>query len=104
LIENSMNYMEDGTLRISTKVVDRTVGQLKRRFVQIELEDSGPGVDQERKQVIFQPFHSGRVKGMGLGLSIVKGIVDAHGGEVYEAGEPAKGAKFVILLPAVDRP
>lgn len=104
LIENSMNYMEVGTLRISTKLIDRTSRQLKRKFVRIEVEDSGPGVNEERKQIIFQPFHSGRVKGMGLGLSIVKGIVDAHGGEVYEAGKPTKGAKFVILLPAPDRP
>ncbi|HVT12013.1 MAG TPA: GAF domain-containing protein [Fimbriimonadaceae bacterium] len=104
LIENSMNYMDEGTLRISTSVVDRTTRQLKRRFVQIEVEDSGPGVNEERKQIIFQPFHSGRVKGMGLGLSIVKGIIDAHGGEVYEDGQPTKGAKFVILLPASDRP
>ena len=104
LIENAMNYIEKGTLRISTKAVDRTARRLKRRFVQIEIEDSGPGVNPESKSVIFQPFHSGRVKGMGLGLSIVKGIVDAHGGEVFEAGEPGKGAKFVILLPAPDRP
>ncbi len=104
LIENAMNYIDDGTLRISTSVVDRTARQLKRRFVQIEVEDSGPGISRESKQLIFQPFHSGRVKGMGLGLSIVKGIVDAHGGEVFEAGEPSKGAKFVILLPAPDRP
>ncbi|MFI5386705.1 MAG: GAF domain-containing protein [Fimbriimonadales bacterium] len=104
LIENSMNYMEEGVLRISTSVVERTSRQTKRRFIQIEVEDTGPGVDEESKQLIFQPFHSGKVKGMGLGLSIVKGIVDAHGGEVYEAGEPTKGAKFMILLPATDRP
>lgn len=104
LIENALNYMNQGSLRISTSVVDRPVGRMKRRFVQIEIQDSGPGVDPESKNVIFQPFHSGRVKGMGLGLSIVKGIVDAHGGDVFEAGEQGKGAKFVILLPAPDRP
>jgi signal transduction histidine kinase len=104
LIENSMNYMEEGTLRVSTGVIDRTVRQTKRKFVKIEVEDTGPGVNEESKQLIFQPFHSGRVKGMGLGLSIVKGIVDAHGGEVYEDGAAGKGAKFVILLPALDRP
>jgi signal transduction histidine kinase len=104
LIENAMNYMEEGALRISTAIVDRTARQVKRKFVQIEVEDSGPGVNPESKRIIFQPFHSGRVKGMGLGLSIVKGIIDAHGGEVFEAGDPGKGAKFVILLPAPDRP
>ncbi len=100
LIENSMNYMEEGTLTICTSLIERRA----HPFVQIEIEDTGPGIDPESKNTIFQPFHSGRVKGMGLGLSIVRGIIDAHGGEVYEAGEPGKGAKFVILLPAPDRP
>ena len=93
LIENSLNYIEDGTLRVSCHL--RRAG----RVVQIEIEDSGPGVPLEKNSLIFQPFYSGRVKGMGLGLSIVKGIVDAHGGEVFEAGIPGSGAKFVILLP-----
>jgi signal transduction histidine kinase len=104
LIENALNYVSDGTLRIATRVVDRTTRRLKRQFVEIVIQDSGPGVDPESKNLIFQPFHSGRVKGMGLGLSIVKGIVDAHGGEVHETGEPGEGAKFVILLPSADRP
>lgn len=104
LIENSLNYMDRGTLTISTAVVERSRGRRTKRFVEIAVADSGPGVAEESKQIIFQPFHSGRVKGMGLGLSIVKGIVDAHGGEVHEEGEVGKGAKFVILLPALDRP
>jgi signal transduction histidine kinase len=102
LVENSMNYMEEGQLTLTTSLQKKPGSS--RQFVKIEVEDTGPGVKEESKQIIFQPFHSGRVKGMGLGLSIVKGIVDAHGGEVSEAGEPGKGAKFVILLPAPDRP
>jgi len=93
LIENSLNYFDEGALRVSCHL--RRAG----RVVQIEVEDGGPGVPLEKKSLIFQPFYSGRVKGMGLGLSIVKGIVDAHGGEVFEAGTPGSGAKFVILLP-----
>lgn len=96
LIENSLHYMDRGSLRISTRLDRRRKGG---SWVQIEVQDSGPGVEDAQKAVIFQPFYSGRVKGMGLGLSIVKGIVDAHGGQVFESGEPGKGAKFVILLP-----
>lgn len=102
LIENSLNFVEKGNLRISTRLEPTT--PVDRPRVRVEVEDSGPGIDPDRKSIIFQPFHSGRVKGMGLGLSIVKGIVDAHGGEVFEAGEPGLGAKFVIRLPALDRP
>ncbi len=109
LIENSFNYIDEGFMRISTRVVDKDehfgtrVSHISQ-FAEIAIEDSGPGVDPENKPSIFQPFFSGRVKGMGLGLSIVKGIVDAHGGEVFEAGDPGEGAKFVILLPLEDRP
>ena len=104
LIENGLNYVEDGSLRIATRQVDKsehleTRASHTAQFVEIIIEDTGPGVDQEAKTTIFQPFFSGRVKGMGLGLSIVKGIVDAHGGEVFESGRVGHGARFVILLP-----
>ncbi|MGC8835158.1 MAG: ATP-binding protein, partial [Armatimonadota bacterium] len=52
------------------------------------------------KKRIFDPFFTTRSKGMGLGLSIVKGIVEAHRGVIVENGEPGAGARFVILLPA----
>ena len=91
LVENAFHYMEAGTLH----VVTGTSGDQ----AWIEIQDSGPGVPEEEKGRIFQPFFTGRVKGMGLGLSIVKGIVDAHGGEVRETGAPGEGARFVILLP-----
>ncbi len=96
LIENSIHYMDSGVMRISTRLDKRKKGG---SWIRIEVLDSGPGIDEQTKALIFQPFFSGRVKGMGLGLSIVKGIVDAHGGQVFEAGELGKGAMFVILLP-----
>jgi signal transduction histidine kinase len=107
LIENSLSHMDAGVLRVSTACVnaednERLLSAKHRCFAQIAIQDSGPGVEVGKKALIFQPFYSGRVRGMGLGLSIVKGIVDAHGGQVYEAGEPGDGARFVILLPIVD--
>ena len=91
LVENAFHYMDEGALVVATG----TTGEQ----AWIEIQDSGPGVPEEEKGRIFQPFFTGRVKGMGLGLSIVKGIVDAHGGEVRESGAPGEGARFVILLP-----
>lgn len=109
LIENSIVWMNEGELRISTRMAEPSlVRQLKLRpnlqYVAIEVEDSGPGVESNIKNKIFQPFFSGRVKGMGLGLSIVKGIAEAHGGTVIEIGAEGEGAKFVVLLPSPDRP
>jgi signal transduction histidine kinase len=108
LLENAVNYMPEGVLRVVTGVAEqdllRKARQTGGRMAKLEIEDSGPGVPEERKKDIFQPFYSSRVKGMGLGLSIVKGIVDAHGGVVFEDGKPGVGARFVILLPMPKRP
>ncbi|MFZ4506718.1 MAG: GAF domain-containing protein [Fimbriimonas sp.] len=107
LIENALNHMSTGTLRVSTELVasatyPQTRASRFKRFAKIEVEDSGPGIEEDQKGRIFQPFFSKRVKGMGLGLSIVKGILDAHGGEVFEIGEWGHGARFVLLLPLID--
>jgi len=91
LVENAFHYMDEGTLRVRTCV--------EEGMARIEIQDSGPGVPEGEKGRIFQPFFTGRVKGMGLGLSIVKGIVDAHGGDIREEGAPGEGARFVMLLP-----
>lgn len=104
LVENSLSFMESGKLSVSTRPAEpelvRSIrGNTTRKFVAVTIEDSGPGVPSEIHDLIFQPFFTSRVKGMGLGLSIVKGIIDAHGGTVVERGAPGKGAKFVILLP-----
>ena len=109
LIENALGYVGDGELTVRTAVVENAQGRIggkrgRQRFVRVEVEDNGPGISSTHKGRIFQPFFTGRVKGMGLGLSIVKGIVDAHGGTVFEDGAPGSGAKFVILVPTAERP
>jgi signal transduction histidine kinase len=108
LIENAFNHVETGGVEVATRMATlediRAAGLPKgRSYATIDVSDSGPGVDPELKKNIFQPFFSSRVKGMGLGLSIVKGIVDAHGGGIYEGGQHGEGAKFVILLPLLER-
>lgn len=91
LIENSLHYISDGTLRIALEEDEYEV--------RLSISDTGPGIEAAKKAMIWQPFYSGRVKGMGLGLSIVKGIVDAHGGSVTEVGQAGQGAEFLIRLP-----
>lgn len=108
LIENSVSFMDKGSLRVSAGVASKTdlkeasLNPLKP-FVKIEVRDTGPGVTDDNKEKIFEPFFSSRVKGMGLGLSIVKGILEAHGGTVVETGQEGQGANFVMLLPVGER-
>lgn len=104
LIENSLLHTPSGTLTVSARTIHRSDYEQVRdasieQWVEVVVSDTGPGVAADRKAVIFQPFFSGRAKGMGLGLSIVNGIVEAHGGIVFENGELGQGARFVILLP-----
>ena len=66
---------------------------------QIVVSDNGPGVPAQIRQRIFEPFFTTRARGNGIGLSIVKSVVEAHGGSVHLA-DSSCGATFVIDLPA----
>jgi two-component system sensor histidine kinase FlrB len=69
---------------------------------QIIVSDNGPGVPLKIREKIFEPFFTTRARGNGIGLSIVKSVVEAHGGCVHLA-ESRVGATFVIELPAEGR-
>jgi signal transduction histidine kinase len=66
----------------------------------ITIEDTGPGVPAEIREQIFNPFFTSKKDGVGLGLSIVAKIVDAHRGWIKLESEPGRGARFHVFLPA----
>jgi two-component system sensor histidine kinase FlrB len=68
---------------------------------QILVSDDGPGVPEQIRGRIFEPFFTTRARGNGIGLSIVKSVIEAHGGSVQLA-DSSRGATFVIDLPAED--
>jgi signal transduction histidine kinase len=75
--------------------------------VEVRVADHGPGIPQEEQQRIFDPFFRGQralkdqVHGTGLGLNLVKKIVEAHGGTIRVNSQLAKGTEFVVRIPAV---
>ena len=77
----------------------RTKRQGDRRIA-IEVEDSGPGVPNDMREQVFEPFYTTKPDGTGMGLSIVKTLVEAHGGQVRVQRAGSKGALFVIDLPS----
>jgi signal transduction histidine kinase len=105
LVENAVTFQpEGGALDVSTFALsadERAARRLSqsRAYVGIEFADSGPGIESNRKDRVFLPFYTTRAKGMGLGLSIVKGIVEAHQGVVHETGVEGQGARFLVCLP-----
>jgi signal transduction histidine kinase len=72
-------------------------------FAVIEVRDRGPGLSPEIQERAFHPFerasNSRGVGGLGLGLFIAKGIVEAHGGQISAESRPGEGAAFIIRLP-----
>jgi two-component system, sporulation sensor kinase E len=96
LIKNALEAMSDGgSLRIAFNVGDA--------FVDISFIDSGVGIPQEDLGSIFEPYHSTKKKGSGLGLMIVQRIVEDHGGEIEVASKLGQGACFKIRLPRNER-
>jgi len=65
----------------------------------IEISDTGVGIPAEVSERLFQPFVSGKPSGMGIGLSISKRIIEAHGGEIWATARPSGGTTFGFTLP-----
>jgi signal transduction histidine kinase len=79
-----------------------------RRRLSITIEDHGLGIDSNDRKHIFEPFYRGheavsrQIQGSGLGLHLVRRIVDAHGGTVTVQSELGKGSTFVLELPVAE--
>jgi len=68
--------------------------------IRLQVRDNGPGIPEEVRERLFQPFVSGRSGGSGLGLAIVQRAVEAHRGLVLVDSAPGSGTTFTIFLPA----
>ena len=64
-----------------------------------EVRDSGPGVPEDERERIFEPFYTKRVRGTGLGLAVAKRVVELHRGTISVANAPGGGAVFRVALP-----
>ena len=96
LIKNAMEAMPDGG-KLSIAFSPGDV------FVRIEFQDNGIGIAAEDLRRIFEPYHTTKKKGTGLGLMIVQRIVQDHGGQIEVSSKPGEGTRFSILLPRAER-
>jgi signal transduction histidine kinase len=98
LLNNATKYSED-TKRIEVAVA------AKDSHIVIEVSDHGIGIPHSDQQKIFEKFYRvstalvHNTKGSGLGLALVKHVVEAHGGKVLVNSEPGRGSRFTILIP-----
>jgi two-component system sensor histidine kinase FlrB len=70
-----------------------------KNSVYISVKDNGPGIKSVDIEKIFEPFYTSSSKGTGLGLAVVKSVVEAHQGEVNYLSQRGEGAHFCIKLP-----
>jgi PAS domain S-box-containing protein len=97
LISNAIDSMRDSP---QTSRALTLTSSVKEGAVQIAIHDTGPGVSGADVQRVFEPFYTTKPDGMGMGLSISRTIVEAHGGRLWvQNGSP--GAVFCFSLPAM---
>ncbi len=73
--------------------------RIKRDEIQMRFADTGIGMAEEKKERIFEPFFSAFEDGQGLGMAVVRKIVDDYKGKIKVASEPDKGTEIIIILP-----
>jgi two-component system, LuxR family, sensor kinase FixL len=73
--------------------------QKDAQTVEVAVHDSGPGIHTNQLHRIFEPFYTTKPDGLGMGLSISRSIIEAHGGQIAAANNPGRGATFRFTLP-----
>jgi signal transduction histidine kinase len=101
LLENAAKYSSDQSpIHVSAR--------RQGNFVWMSVVDEGVGIPTAEQQKIFEKFVRGRgaqgggVRGVGIGLALVKGIVEAHGGSVRLDSAPGKGSTFTLVIPCLE--
>lgn len=97
LITNAIQALEDRGSQAGPKRIEIEV-RGRRRSVEVEVRDNGPGLSSEALRMAVQPFYSGRARGTGLGLAIARRIVEDHGGTLTLKNRPGGGASARITF------
>jgi len=102
LISNATEAMHP----VAGRAIFVDAGVTSDGVLQLHLEDTGPGIDPENLENVFKPFHTSKAGHIGIGLSISRAIIEAHGGalKAMRASKEGSGARFQITLPAIGAP
>ncbi len=94
-----VNLLENAVHAVGEKGTVSLVASTGPRMVELVLEDSGPGVNDSIRRRLFEPLMSTKARGIGLGLPLVKRILERHGGSITYEPHEGSGARFVMRLP-----
>jgi two-component system sensor kinase FixL len=98
LVRNAVEAMSESKLRTLEVVTERDTD----RAITVCVVDTGPGLTDTVRRTLFQPFVTTKEKGMGIGLSICRSIIDAHGGRISAQTNPSGGTRFAFTLPIAE--
>jgi signal transduction histidine kinase len=101
LMVNGLDAMAEGPLDDRALVVRTQCHD--SQMIRIAVEDRGSGLQEANIGRIFSPFYTTKPDGMGMGLSICRSIVEAHGGRLWAANNPERGATFSFTLPISEK-
>jgi signal transduction histidine kinase len=93
----SLSETENGCVDIRLQEMELNA----EHFVEIIVEDNGPGIPEDMLENLFEPYATSKPKGSGLGLAVVKRIVEEHDGMLYAENRSEGGARIVVRLPAL---
>jgi two-component system phosphate regulon sensor histidine kinase PhoR len=108
ILDNAVKYSNEGDeveVKIETKIDTKKLKGEWKNMVSISVIDHGPGIPKEKQGAIFERFErirkdkAVREKGLGLGLHIVKKLVELQGGRIWVESEVGKGSAFIFNLP-----
>jgi PAS domain S-box-containing protein len=97
LILNAIEAM--GSVQEGPRELSISTEQTEDRGALVVVLDSGPGIDKKHLERVFEPFYTTKVSGLGMGLSICRSIIDAHGGRLWVEANKPRGARFQFTLP-----
>lgn len=100
LVRNSLESIQNADIREGRVLL--TTHLLPGNLVEVTVSDNGPGIDAAMIDKLFHPFQTNKEAGMGMGLSISRSIIEAHGGNMWAVKAPANGAVFGFKLPLAD--
>jgi PAS domain S-box-containing protein len=94
----AMGSMEEGARELSISAEQSPTGG-----VLVAVSDSGPGIDPQRLQRVFEPFYTTKTSGVGMGLAICRSIIGDHGGRLWANANKPRGTVFQFTLPATQQ-
>ncbi|MFL9966679.1 ATP-binding protein [Paraburkholderia sediminicola] len=97
LIINAVEAMTEVS-EAARELLIRT-GEVEAGYVLVSVRDSGPGLDPKRVERLFETFYTTKANGMGMGLTICRSIIEAHGGRLWASTNERRGAVFQFTLP-----